>query len=343
MSQSALTPADLRLLAAAGGAAPSLHNSQPWRFRPTPDGGGLEVLADPERSVPLADANGAALHIAAGAALFNLRVAAARLGREGSVRLLPDPADPHLLAVLDLASPAAAPLPPGPGPFGRDLYPAIAERHSSRLPFTNRDVPEAVAAELIEAARDEGVALAVLEEEGVRRVMEVTAEAEDRIAHDPARQVETRSWLRPDDGEASDGLPYAVLGPQDHDARVPMREFAGRPPLHEGPPQPSQRFEALPQLCTLATTGDGPADWLRTGQALERVWLLATVHGLRLTVLHQAVEWPDLRWRLRDPAEGPGHVQLVLRVGYGPPGAATPRRPPADVLDLSAPSGPAGP
>ncbi|MFB7469638.1 Acg family FMN-binding oxidoreductase [Kitasatospora sp. NPDC056184] len=342
MTQSALTPADLRLLAAAGGAAPSLHNSQPWRFRPTPDGGGIEVLADPDRSVPLADANGAALHIAAGAALLNLRVAAARLGRRAAVRLLPDPAEPRLLAVLDLAGPTAGEDSPAAGPFGRDLYPAIAERHSSRQPFTNRDVPEAVAAELIAAAREEGVALAVLEEGGVRRVLEVTAEAEDRIAHDPARQAETRSWLRPDTGEApADGLPYAVLGPQDHDARVPMREFAGRPPHHEGPLQPSQRFEALPQLCTLATAGDGPADWLRTGQALERVWLLATVHGLRLTVLHQAVEWPDLRWRLRDPAEGPGHVQLVLRVGYGPPGAATPRRPLADVLDPPVSGGPA--
>ncbi|MER5355959.1 hypothetical protein ABT093_37275 [Kitasatospora sp. NPDC002551] len=344
MTQSALTPADLRLLAAAGGAAPSLHNSQPWRFRPTPDGGGVEVLADPDRSVPLADANGAALHIAAGAALFNLRVAAARLGRSGPVRLLPDPADPRLLAVLDLSAPAGTPgregagagAAPAAGPFGRDLYPAIAERHSSRRPFTNRDVPEAVVAELIAAAQDEGVVLAVLEEAGVRRVLEVTAEAEDRIAHDPERQAETRTWLRPDAGgaAASDGLPYAVLGPQDHDARVPMREFAGRPPHHEGPVQPSERFEALPQLCTLSTAGDGPADWLRTGQALERIWLLLTVHGLRLTVWHQAVEWPDLRWRLRDPAEGPGHVQLVLRVGYGPPGAATPRRPLEDVLDL---------
>ncbi|WP_327673894.1 Acg family FMN-binding oxidoreductase [Kitasatospora sp. NBC_00458] len=352
MTESALTPADLRLLAAAGGAAPSLHNSQPWRFRPTPDGSGVEVHADPARAVPLADANGSALYVGVGAALFNLRVAAVRLGRDPVVRLLPDPADPHLLAVLDLAGPAAAAVPAAPGaadtagvaagaaavPFGRDLYPAITERHSSRQPFTNRDVPEAVLAELVAGARAEGVAFAALEEAGVRQVLELTAEAEDRIAHDPARRAETRSWLRPDPAPGSadpavDGIPYSALGPQDHDARVPMREFAGRPPYQDGPPQPSQRFEALPQLCTLTTPGDGPADWLRAGQALERVWLLATVHGLRLTVWHQPVEWPDLRWGLRDPAEGPGHVQLVMRIGYGPPGAATPRRPLEDILD----------
>ncbi len=109
-----------------------------------------------------------------------------------------------------------------------------------------------------------------------------------------------------------------------------MRGFAGHPPRHT---TPAERFEALPQLATLTTHLDTPADWLRTGQAMERVWLLATVRGLRASVLHQAVEIPDTRWRLRDPAEGPGHVQLVLRLGYGPPGAASPRRTVEDILD----------
>ncbi|WP_406208499.1 hypothetical protein OH807_36975 [Kitasatospora sp. NBC_01560] len=330
MTEPTLTPAELRLLAAAGGAAPSLHNSQPWRFRPVLGGRGLAVLADPARAVPLADPDGSALHIAAGAALFNLRVvAAARLGREPVVRLLPDADDPHQLAVLDLSAPARA-----AHPFGRDLAPAIPDRHSSREPFTNRDVPEAVIGELVDAARGEGAALAALEEDGVRRVLALTAEAEDRIAQDPDRQAETRAWLRADDAgaDAVDGLPFTALGARDHDARVPMREYGGRPPYQDAPARPSRRFESLPQLCTLSTATDHPADWLRTGQALERVWLLATVHGLRLTVWHQPVEWPDTRWGLRDPAAGPGHVQLVLRMGYGPPGAATPRRPVEETL-----------
>ncbi|WP_395297652.1 Acg family FMN-binding oxidoreductase [Kitasatospora hibisci] len=330
MTEPTLTPADLRLLAAAGGAAPSLHNSQPWRFRPTEDGHGIDVLADPARTVPLADPTGAALHIAAGAALFNLRVAALRLGREPAAQLLPDPDAPGLLARLDLSAAVR-----DAEPFGRDLHAAITRRHSSRQPFSNRDVPEAVLGELVAAAEAEGAMLAALEESGVRRVLALTAEAEDRTSQDPDRQAEARAWLRSDDvaGEAVDGIPFAALGSQDRDARVPMREFAGRPPHRDAPARPAERFEALPQLCMLATRTDRPADWLRTGQALERVWLLATVHGVRLTVWHQAMEWPDTRWGLRDPADGPGHVQLVLRIGYGPPGSATPRRPVEETLD----------
>ncbi|MET8629165.1 hypothetical protein ABZW30_36450 [Kitasatospora sp. NPDC004669] len=319
----ALTAADLRLLAEAGGLAPSLHNSQPWRFRPTPDLLGLEVHADPGRAVPAADPDGRAMHISIGAAVFNLRVAAAHLGREAAVRLLPAGEDAQPRAVLDLSAQAGS-----PRPFGADLYPAIAQRHSSRHPFTNRDVPEALVADLITAAQDEGVTLTVLEEYGVRRVLTLTSEAEARIAADVTREAETRRWLRLE--PSYDGIPLAALGSHDRDARVPMRGFAGHPPRHT---TPAGRFEALPQLAVLETHFDGQADWLRTGQAMQRAWLLATVHGLRASVLHQAVEIPDTRWRLRDPAEGPAHVQLVLRLGYGPSGATSPRRPVEDVLD----------
>ncbi|MFJ9775782.1 Acg family FMN-binding oxidoreductase [Kitasatospora sp. NPDC101157] len=323
MTVPSLTLAELRLLAVAGGAAPSLHNSQPWRFRPAPDHRSLMVFADRARAVPLADPDGRALHISVGAAVFNLRTAARHLGRAATVALCPEPTTPDLLAVLDLSEPSSADEP--------DLYPAIEHRHSSRRPFANRDVPEAVLGELIEAATAEGATLSVLEEAEVRRVLALTTEAEQRISADIARQAETRGWLRLEE-PASDGIPAAALGPLDHDARVPVRSFTGHPPR---PAAHTERFEALPQVAVISTHGDHPMDWLRAGQAMERVWLLATLYGVRASVLHQAVEWADTRWRLRDPAEGPGHVQMVMRLGYGAPGAPTPRRAVEDVLDLS--------
>ncbi|MFJ9949754.1 Acg family FMN-binding oxidoreductase [Kitasatospora sp. NPDC091207] len=329
MTEQPLTSEQLRFLAAAAGAAPSLHNSQPWRFRSVPDSLGVRVYADLDRAVPITDPDGRALHISVGAALFNLRVAALRLGRDPEVRLLPDEAEPRLVATVRLARPSPVPL-----PLGRDLFDAIGQRHSSRQPFANRDVPEAVLGELITAALDEGAVLSPLEEAGVRRVLALTHDAERRTGTDLARMAETRTWLRPEK-PAADGIPVSALGPQDHDARVPMRSFTSR----TQPTTASQRFEALPQLATLTTHDDRPADWLRAGQAMERVWLLATAHGVRVSVLHQAVEWPDTRWGLREPGEGPGHVQLVLRLGYGPPGPATPRRPVEEILDLTGRAG----
>jgi nitroreductase len=321
-----LTPADLRMLAAAGGAAPSLHNSQPWRFRPTRDHTGLEVHADFGRAVPAADPDGRALHISVGAALFNLRVAAARIGRDPVVHLLPAGAHEQPCAVLELATAAREPL-----PVGLDLYEAITHRHTSRRPFTDQPVPEELLTEFTTAAEEEGTHLTLLDEHEARRVLDLTAEAETRIAADVAREAETLEWLRLE--PSCDGIPLAALGSHDRDARVPMRGYAGHPPRHS---TPAESFEALPRLAVFSSRTDGPADWLRSGQALERVWLTATVHGLRASVLHQAVEIPETRWQLRDPEAGPGHVQLVLRFGYGPSGAASPRRPVADVLDLPA-------
>ncbi|GAA2495217.1 nitroreductase family protein [Streptomyces thermolineatus] len=326
MTVPALTREQLETLVEAGLAAPSVHNMQPWRFRTAAGSRVLRVYADPERTLPVADPRGRTLHMSVGAALFNVRVAAAHLGLDTEVRLLPDPDDPMLAAEVEVTGPA-----PTRTPYGRDLFPAIRERRSSRLPYTNRDVPETALGELMEAAAAEGAVLLPLEEDGMRRVMDLTDEAERRNSSDPARREEVRHWLRREGDDARDGLPAAALGPVDAEAHVPMRNFTGTP---VAPAVPPARFEPLPGLATLSTVGDTPADWLRAGQALERVLLVATLHGLRASLLHQAMEWQDLRWALRDPEGGPAHVQMVLRVGYGPPGPATPRRPVPEVLEV---------
>ncbi|RAG86822.1 hypothetical protein DN069_04620 [Streptacidiphilus pinicola] len=330
-----LTPDQFARLAAAGAAAPSLHNSQPWRFLAADDRKGMLVFADPSRAVSATDPTGRALHVSVGAAVLNLRVAAAALGLATCLRLLPDGARPDLVAELRFA-------PPTPGEHltaDAELYPAIEQRHSSRQPFTNRDVPERLVGDLMAAADHEGVVLAMLEEAETRRVLALTTDAERRTAADLAREAETRSWVRLE-APATDGIPAAALGPLDRDARVPVRSFTGHAPQAFGRGDPrtnvpsSARFEALPQLATFTTAHDDRSAWVRTGMALERVWLLGTVHGLRASVLHQAVEWPDTRWQLRDPETGPGYVQIVLRLGFGPPGAASPRRPVAEILHL---------
>jgi nitroreductase len=60
----------VRKLIAAVGAAPSIHNTQPWRFWVTDDV--VEVHGDPDRMLWAADPRGRALHLSCGAALFNV-------------------------------------------------------------------------------------------------------------------------------------------------------------------------------------------------------------------------------------------------------------------------------
>src|SRR5262245_55774431 len=61
----------LRECLEAAVAAPSIHNSQPWRFRVTALG--VDVFADRDRGLHVIDPIGRELLISIGAAVFNLR------------------------------------------------------------------------------------------------------------------------------------------------------------------------------------------------------------------------------------------------------------------------------
>ncbi|WP_435210433.1 Acg family FMN-binding oxidoreductase [Streptomyces sp. bgisy034] len=301
-------------------AAPSIFNTQPWRYRLDPETVTLQVRAAPERGLRHVDPAGRALHLSVGAAVLNLRVAVTHFGWTPVTRLLPAPEDPELLATVRLTAPTARTA----CAYRTDLYPAIRHRHSSRFPFSGRPLPSQVRSELSEAAHLEGARLTFPAPEDVLRLLRLTAEAERRNRNDPDRRDESRRWIRHDaDGQVDVGLPESALGPQDAHERVPLRDFTA-----ERRPERlvSQPFEAEPVVAVLSTQHDRRADWLRAGQALEHVLLLATVHGVRTSLLHQAVEWPDLRRTLGGTAGFAGHGQMLIRLGYGPEGPATPRR-----------------
>ena len=125
---SALPPEQVEELLATAGRAPSLHNSQPWRFRVTPNL--IELHADPARRLPVADPDGCELRIACGAALFNLRLALHGLGIRPIVTVLPDPEQPELLAAVRHGGTKP------PTPEQLRLLRAVPNRRTNRHPFT---------------------------------------------------------------------------------------------------------------------------------------------------------------------------------------------------------------
>jgi nitroreductase len=301
-------------------AAPSIHNSQPWRFAVR--SGGVDLYADRGRVLEVVDPRGRELTISLGAALLNLRVAILRHGRLPVTRLLPEAARPDLVASVRLG-PAVE-----PDQTVRALAEAIPRRRTNRRPFTRVLVPAEVLAELAAAAEVEGATLTVADDLGRDQLLGLARSADRQLRAQPRYRDELTAWTSaaPDRG---DGVPRAAFGPWDALETLPLRDFGLTRPAE---PRRTAHFEARPTLVVLSTAADTPEQWLRAGQALERVLLTATVRGLASTPISQPLEVPRLRELLTDPATG-ACPQVILRLGYGPASAASPRRPLAEVLE----------
>jgi hypothetical protein len=222
-----------------------------------------------------------------------------------------------LLATLRLAGACR------PSDSDRELHAAIAARHTNRGPFSNRQVPPGVRGELQAAARLEGAVLHLPDEQETRRLLHLVADAELDLLADPGYRAELARWVG---GERDrDGIPDSALGPHDPDRATPVRDFGT-------PTTDYAWFEDAPQLAVLSTATGSPLGWLRAGQALQRVLLTATAHGIAVCPLTQPLETADA-WQVRDPRSASEEPQMILRIGYGLPVAASPRRPVAEVLD----------
>jgi nitroreductase len=322
MTQAGTPQAQVTELLHAATLAPSMHNTQPWRFRVLGNTETIELYADPDRMLPRSDPHGRAVHIACGAALFNLRVAAAAGGRRAVTRLLPAPAEPLLLATVRLGGEHR------PDEADRELYAAIPARHTNRGPYSGRPVPPGVLAELVAAAQLEGAALSLPGHDETHRLLRLIADAECDLIGDPAYHEELARWAGGD--RDKDGIPGSAAAPRDPRGSTPVRDFM------PGHTVGYAWFEEQPQLAVLSTATSTRTEWLRAGQALQRVLLTATQHGIAASPLTQPLETTDT-WQVRDPVSGRGTPQLILRIGYGLPVPATPRRPVSEVLDASAP------
>ncbi|WP_432893389.1 Acg family FMN-binding oxidoreductase [Kribbella sp. CA-245084] len=310
---------DVSVLLAAAIAAPSMHNTQPWRFEV--EGHVIDIFLDGSRTLPAEDPTGRAMRIAAGAAAFNLRCAAESLGYGAWFGLAPYPEEPDLLAriVIEPTENRNEDL--------CDLAEQIPYRHTDRHPADTTPLAEDVRVKLMQAAYAEGARLTWLGDGEVHGVLDLVLESDLREVHDWHRRAERAHWVGGD--RAVDGVPSTALGPRSSSYPAAVRDMGTRPADRL---RDERRFEEHPELAVLSTDFDEPADQVTAGAALERVLLTATRDGVSASFLNQPLEYDELRNKVQRLTEQPGHAHMIIRFGRSRTHSGTARRPVADFL-----------
>lgn len=328
-SQGALTPMSshfpdaetLRSALMLAVRAPSVHNSQPWDWRVGE--GSIHLYANPDLALPHTDPDARDLMLSCGASLNHAQIALAALGWQAKVHRLPNPAEPHHLAVLELR-----PYPPAEMDIA--LAAAIPRRRTDRRNYSSWPVPKGDIAMMGARAARAGVMLRQFDE--LTTLKRRVVDAEWRHNNDPGYLAELATWSGRYGSTA--GVPARSAPRPDPAAVIPARSFAGAV-LKQ--PDGTQSSEDNAAVIALGTVADDRVSQLRAGEATSLVLLTATAAGLASCPITGPLEIPDIRAAVGEDVFGSeGHAQMLLRIGWAPVNAdplpSTPRRPLGEVL-----------
>jgi hypothetical protein len=312
----------LRRAAVRATYAPSVHNTQPWSIHIS--GHGLGIRIDPDRQLHVLDPTGRQMTISVGCAVMNARVALAADGVDVEVERFPSPSRPHLAATLHATDQVA-------DHRLAALDEVLELRQTNRRRFADDHVPPEVLDSLEGAAVDEGALLHVVRDPDQRLIVATLSQQADDIENlNPAYRAELRAWTT-DDPLRADGVPHRAVPHVDggSEDEVPIRDFD----THGTGGLPARTHSSRNQcLVLVATTGDSPREWLRGGEALERVLLEITRHGFVASPLSQVTEVPSARAELRRELGLVTYPHVLLRIGRAPTTPASRRRRLVDVL-----------
>lgn len=298
--------------------APSVFNSQPWKF--VVGSADIDVFADFERWRPAADADKRELHLSLGCAIESLRVAADFAGWGTEVSYLPVEGDETLVARVRVSLTG-----PKRDDAAADLLSRMVTRHTShRLFDPARPVADVDRKRLYQCFEIGDVSLHFLN---------------DRLALDALAAVENRAdaalLARPDyRAEHAKGVGAGSLGSAWTLSKLGQFALAHLPLGNQVTHNDAERLASAPLVALLTTRQDRRIDQMQAGQAFMRLALVAESRDIRVQPVSQVLEVADARAEVaRIFALGERVAQHMFRLGYADKEVRPyPRRPMDEIL-----------
>jgi nitroreductase len=323
--QDSIGTAELAAILELACRAPSLHNSQPWRW--VLEHGNLHLFADHSRVGHHTDVTGGEVILSCGAALDHLRVASAAAGWRTRVDRYPDPRNHDHLASIVFQRDAAVTT------HERELSEAIPRRRTDRLAFMSPE-PWLEIEERLRRVLDGTVAeLDVIDDSGRPALAAASQRSEKQRRDDASYRYELLWWTG--HSHVTDGVPRSALPSPAEASQVDVaRDF----PTYCTDDLRTTAGRDHSKVLVLSTFDDSRQNVLQCGEALSRVLLECTAAGFATCTLTHMIELHASREAVRRLIGRHAEPQVLVRVGraaeIGTPAARTARRPISDVLQV---------
>lgn len=313
-----LPDSDLEFLVAQAVMAPSGHNTQPWLFRRVE--GGVEILPDRRRALPVVDPDDRELFISLGCAAENLVIAAAHRGYQARVSVNEGAGTIRIA----LAQQSATVQP---------LFSSIAQRQTNRSLYSGQMLHPHHLALLQGVAREPGVVLRFFAKgtADFDQIADCVCEGNTRQMQNPAFKDELRRWLRYNrqhQDETRDGLSYAVFGAPNVPRFVAACIMGLMMNARTQNRADRRKIASSSHLVLFSVAQESIPQWVDVGRSLQRLLLTATGLGIAHAYLNQPCEERELAQQMARNLGLPDEIPvLLLRLGYAQTQAWSLRRP----------------
>lgn len=293
--------------------APSSHNTQPWKFS-IREKGGIDVFADPNGWLRVADPDQRELNLSIGCAIENLLVAARHFGFESSVRYLPDPDNSDYVASVSLVKSARNDI-----EENSRLFRAITERHTNHKNYENRSIEPGVLQFLEGMCDDADLGLYLTTNGEFRKKFdELVVRSDAATFSNPAFREELAYWI----GQGVFGTSWLMS----QIGRLAMAYLNFGELVARGD---EAALMSAPVIGVISTVADSRINRIRAGQIFERIYLSATALGIGVRPMSQVCEVPKIRQELGEllPPSGAMIPLQPFLLGFAEPAREhTPRK-----------------